>query len=41
MDVLQELEDYLDDDCMAAYIDLFRADMAVADAYLAIKCESL
>ena len=23
MDVLQELEDYLDDDCMVAFIDLF------------------
>jgi hypothetical protein len=41
MDVLQELEDYLDDDCMIAFIDLFRADMAAADVYLAIECESL
>jgi hypothetical protein len=41
MDVHQELEDYLDDDHMVAFIDLFRADMAVADAYLAIKRESL
>lgn len=41
MDVLQELEDYLDDDRMVAFIDLFRADTAAADAYLAIKRDSL
>ena len=41
MDVLQELEDYLDDDRMVAFIDLFRADTAAANAYLAIKRESL
>ena len=41
MDILQELEDYLDDDCMVALIDLFRADLAAADAYLAIKHYSL
>jgi hypothetical protein len=41
MDVLQKLEDYHDNNCMVAFIDLFRADMAAADAYLAIKCESL
>ena len=26
MDVLQEMETYLDDDCLVAFIDLFRAD---------------
>ena len=39
MDILQELESYLDDDCMVAFIDLFKADMAAVDAYLAIKCD--
>ena len=41
MDLLQELESYLDDDCMVVFIDLFKADTAAADAYLAIKCDSL
>ena len=41
MHVLQDLESYLDDDRMVAFIDLFRADTAVADAYLAINHDSL
>ena len=41
MDLLQELESYLDNDHMVAFIDLFKADTAAADAYLAIKCDSL
>jgi hypothetical protein len=41
MDLLQELESYLYDDCMVAFIDLFKADMAAVDAYLAIKRDSL
>ena len=41
MDNLQEQEIYLDDDRMIAFIDLFRADTAAADAYLAIKREGL
>ena len=41
MDILQEKEGYLDDDCMVAFIDLFQVDTALADAYLAIKCEGL
>lgn len=41
MGVLQDQERYLDDDRMVAFIDLFRADTAAADAYLAIKRESL
>ena len=41
MDLLQEQETYLDDDRMIAFIDLFRADTAVADAYLAIKRDGL
>ena len=41
MDLLQELESYLDDDRMVAFIDLFKADTAAADAYLAIKRDSL
>ena len=41
MHVLQDLESYLDDDPMVAFIDLFRADTAAADAYLAIKHNSL
>lgn len=41
MEVLQEQESYLDDDRLVAFIDLFRADTAAADAYLAIKRESL
>jgi hypothetical protein len=41
MDVLQEMETYLDDDRLVAFIDLFRADTAAADAYLAIKRDGL
>ena len=41
MDLFQELESYLDNDHMVAFIDLFKADTAAADAYLAIKCDSL
>ena len=41
MNLLQELESYLDDDRMVAFIDLFKADTAAADAYLAIKHDSL
>ena len=41
MHVLQDLESYLNDDRMVAFIDLFRADTAAADAYLAIKHDSL
>ena len=41
MHALQELEVYIDDDHLVAFIDLFRADTAAADAYLAIKRDSL
>ena len=41
MDILQKLEDYLDNDHMVALIDLFRADFAAADVYLAIKHDGL
>ena len=41
MDLLQEQESYLDDDRMVAFIDLFREDTAAADAYLALKRDSL
>jgi hypothetical protein len=41
MDVLQEMETYLDDDRLVALIDLFRQDTAAADAYLAIKRDGL
>ena len=41
IDLPQELESYLDDDCMVVFIDLFKANTAAADVYLAIKHDSL
>ncbi|KAF8221211.1 hypothetical protein L208DRAFT_1415480, partial [Tricholoma matsutake] len=34
-------ESYLSDDCMVAFIDLFRVDSAAADAYIALKWDGL
>jgi hypothetical protein len=41
MDLFQEQESYLSDDCMVAFIDLFRVDSAAADAYIALKRDGL
>jgi hypothetical protein len=41
MELIQEQESYLSDDCLVAFIDLFRADTAAADAYVALKREGL
>lgn len=41
MDLLQEQESYLDDNHIVALIDLFKADTAAADTYLALKQKSL
>ena len=41
MDLFQEQEYYLSDDCMVAFIDLFRVDSAAADAYIALKRNGL
>ncbi|KAF8223584.1 hypothetical protein L208DRAFT_1411625 [Tricholoma matsutake] len=41
MDLFQEQESYLSDDCMVAFIDLFRVDSAAADAYIALKHNGL
>jgi hypothetical protein len=41
MDLFQEQECYLSDDCMVAFIDLFRVDSAAADAYIALKRNGL
>ena len=41
MDFFQEQEYYLSDECMVAFIDLFRLDSAAADAYIALQCDGL
>ena len=41
MDLFQEQECYLSDDCMVAFIDLFRVDSATADPYIALKHDGL
>jgi hypothetical protein len=41
VELIQEQEDYLSDDQMVAFLDLFQADTAAADIYLAIKQETL
>ena len=41
VELIQVQDDYLSDDQMVAFLDLFRADTAAADIYLAIKRESL
>lgn len=37
MHLFQEQESYLSDDCIVAFIDLFRMDTAAADAYIVLK----
>jgi hypothetical protein len=41
MDLFQEQEGYLSDECVVAFIDLFRLDSAAADAYIALKHDGL
>ena len=37
----QELETDLSDGCIVGLIDLFQADVALADAYLSLSCEAI
>src|SRR5271168_4571534 len=37
----QELETDLSDECVVGLIDLFQADVAVADTYLSLSCEAI
>lgn len=41
MDLFQEQEGYLSDECVVTFIDLFRLDSAAAYAYIALKCDGL
>jgi hypothetical protein len=41
MELFQEQEPELSDDCTVAFIDLFRMDTAAADAYIALKRDGL
>ena len=41
MACLQEIETHLDDACIIALINLFKADTAEADSYMSLQCDFL